>query len=91
MKETMADPSRTEALSRWRQCLSQAGWLASCRQEDCQIIDALGRVIAEPVFASRSVPHYVGAAMDGFAVRAKDTFGCSESENALLTVRLKEV
>ena len=75
MKEAMADPSRIEALTRWRQCLDQAGWLDSCRQEDCQIIDALGRVIAEPVFASRSVPHYVGAAMDGFAVRAHDTSG----------------
>ncbi len=73
MKQMMADPSRTEALTRWRQCLEQERWLASCRQEDCRIIDALGRVIAEPVFASRSAPHYVGAAMDGFAVRAVDT------------------
>ena len=86
MKEAMADPSRIEALTRWRQCLDQAGWLASCRQEDCQIIDALGRVIAEPVFASRSVPHYVGAAMDGFAVRAHDTTGLLPGEGRSLPV-----
>ena len=86
MKETMADPSRIEALTRWRQCLDQAGWLASCRQEDCQIIDALGRVIAEPVFASRSVPHYVGAAMDGCAVRAHDTTGLLPGEGRSLPV-----
>lgn len=40
--------------------------------------DALGRITAEPVFARRSSPHYHGAAMDGIAVRAADTFGASE-------------
>jgi len=39
---------------------------------------ASGRVTAEPVFARRSSPHYHGAAMDGIAVRAEDTFGASE-------------
>ena len=39
---------------------------------------ALGRVTAGPVFARRSSPHYHGAAMDGIAVRAEDTFGASE-------------
>ena len=41
--------------------------------------EALGRVTAEAVFARRSSPHYHGAAMDGIAVRAEDTFGASES------------
>lgn len=41
--------------------------------------DALGRVTAEPIFARESVPHYHGAAMDGIAVRAGDTFGASDS------------
>jgi putative molybdopterin biosynthesis protein len=39
---------------------------------------ATGRVTAEPIFARRSSPHYHGAAMDGIAVRAEDTFGASE-------------
>ena len=39
---------------------------------------ALGRVTAGPVFARRSSPHYHGAAMDGIAVRAEDTFGAHE-------------
>ncbi len=34
---------------------------------------ALGRVLAEPVWAKISSPHYHAAAMDGFAVRAADT------------------
>ena len=33
---------------------------------------------AEPIFALLSAPHYHGAAMDGIAVRAEDTFGASE-------------
>jgi len=41
--------------------------------------DSLGRVTAEPIFARQSVPHYHGAAMDGIAVRAEDTFGASEA------------
>lgn len=40
---------------------------------------ALGRVLAEPVWAQISAPHYHAAAMDGFAVRAADTEGASLS------------
>jgi putative molybdopterin biosynthesis protein len=36
---------------------------------------ALGRTLAEPVWAKLSSPHYHAAAMDGFAVLAKDTEG----------------
>ncbi len=35
--------------------------------------NALGRVLAEPVWAKISSPHYHASAMDGFAVRAEDT------------------
>jgi putative molybdopterin biosynthesis protein len=41
--------------------------------------EAAGRVTAASVFARRSSPHYHGAAMDGIAVRAEDTFGASEA------------
>ena len=41
--------------------------------------DALGRITAAPIFARRSVPHYHGAAMDGIALRAEDSFGASEA------------
>ena len=46
--------------------------------ESVAVEDALGRVTAEAVFANSSVPHYHGAAMDGIALRAEDTFGASE-------------
>lgn len=36
---------------------------------------ALGRVLAQPVWAQISSPHYHASAMDGFALRAEDTGG----------------
>lgn len=50
----------------------------SRRAETIAVEDSLHRVIAEPIFAKISSPHYHGAAMDGIAVRAEDTFGASE-------------
>jgi len=38
---------------------------------------AAGRVLAKPVWAKISSPHYHASAMDGFAVRAEDTTGAS--------------
>jgi molybdopterin molybdotransferase len=39
---------------------------------------ALGRVLAEPVTAREDIPHFFRSNMDGFAVRAGDTFAASE-------------
>jgi molybdopterin molybdotransferase len=43
-----------------------------------------GRRLASDVLAAESVPHFPRATMDGYAVRARDTFGASESLPALL-------
>ena len=43
-----------------------------------------GRVLAESVTAARHVPHYARAAMDGYAVRAEDTFGATDRSPAVL-------
>jgi molybdopterin molybdotransferase len=48
--------------------------------------DALGRVAARPVHAPHSLPAFRRGTMDGYAVRAADTYGASESLPALLTV-----
>src|SRR5437867_12957842 len=55
------------------------------RTEIVAVEEALHRTTAEPIFALISSPHYHGAAMDGTAVRAEDTFG--DSEFAAVTVR----
>ncbi|MEJ5300899.1 MAG: gephyrin-like molybdotransferase Glp [Thermodesulforhabdaceae bacterium] len=47
---------------------------------------ACKRILAETIFAGEPVPHFRRATMDGYAVRARDTFGASESLPALLEV-----
>lgn len=46
--------------------------------------NALGRVIAEPIWAEISSPHYHASAMDGFAVRAVATNGAMPSAPVVL-------
>jgi molybdopterin molybdotransferase len=48
--------------------------------------EALGRVTAEEVTASQPLPAFPRATMDGYAVRARDTFGASQTLPAYLTV-----
>ncbi|GAB7388307.1 molybdopterin biosynthesis protein [Bacillaceae bacterium] len=40
--------------------------------------NALGRITAEPVYATLSMPHYHASAMDGIAVKAESTYGAHE-------------
>jgi len=56
------------------------------RTERVGLRDADERVVATVVTADRPVPHYERAAMDGYAVRASDTFGASERSPASLQV-----
>lgn len=51
-----------------------------------EVEHSLGRVTARPIHARNSVPHYHGAAMDGIAVRAEDTFGASEASPRVLAL-----
>jgi putative molybdopterin biosynthesis protein len=46
--------------------------------------EARGRVLAERIDAAIDVPGFDRASMDGYAVRARDTFGADESDPALL-------
>jgi molybdopterin molybdotransferase len=55
-------------------------------QEPLALEKALHRVLAEEVSSPEDLPHFARATMDGYAVRARDTFGASESIPALLTV-----
>ncbi|WP_115865245.1 molybdopterin molybdotransferase MoeA [Halorussus litoreus] len=54
------------------------------RTEEIPLRSADGRVLAEAVVAARNVPHYPRAAMDGYAVRAADTFGASDRSPEVL-------
>src|SRR5512139_1199947 len=46
--------------------------------------NAIGRVLAEPVWAKINSPHYHASAMDGFAVRAEATYGAQPSNPIVL-------
>ncbi len=50
------------------------------------LIEANGRVVAEPVTSTRDVPPFARAGMDGYAVVAEDTFGASRYEPKTLRV-----
>jgi molybdopterin molybdotransferase len=54
------------------------------RTESVALADADGRAVAEPIDAPAPVPSYDRAAMDGYAVRAEDTFGASGRSPAVL-------
>jgi putative molybdopterin biosynthesis protein len=54
--------------------------------EALSVPDAVGRVLAEPVFARLSSPNFHAAAMDGIAVSAASTFGASQTRPKTLTV-----
>ena len=47
---------------------------------------ALSRVLYSPVTAEEYVPGFDRSTVDGYAVRAGDTFGCSDALPALLTL-----
>ena len=49
------------------------------REERIAVFEACGRVTAKAVYANICAPHYAASAMDGVAVRAKDTFGATET------------
>ncbi|MCC7130542.1 MAG: molybdopterin molybdenumtransferase MoeA [Anaerolineae bacterium UTCFX2] len=56
-------------------------------REEVEAVDALGRVSAAPVCAPYALPSFNRSTVDGFAVRAADTFGASDSLPAYLQLR----
>jgi molybdopterin molybdotransferase len=52
--------------------------------EEIPTVRARTRVLAEELYSSVDLPHFHRAAMDGYAVRARDTFGASQSLPAYL-------
>lgn len=54
--------------------------------EDTSTLEALGRVLAEDTVAPFDVPNFDRAAVDGYAVRAEDTYGASSTNPLVLTV-----
>jgi molybdopterin molybdotransferase len=55
-------------------------------EENIPLNDGLNRVLSEAIVSPEDLPHFPRATMDGFAVRARDTFGASETVPALLAL-----
>ena len=56
------------------------------RTEAVPIEESMGRVLAEDAVANEDVPTFTRAAMDGYAVKAEDTYGASQQNPKTLKV-----
>ena len=54
------------------------------RVEAVPLAQAIGRVLAEDVVTTEYVPDFNRSTVDGYALRARDTFGCSDAIPAIL-------
>ena len=85
MKSEMKPIKETIPLEEARQLIADA-----CRPIDrterVRLADANGRVAAADVQSRRDVPPFSRAGMDGYALRAEDTFGASRYEPKVLRV-----
>ena len=48
---------------------------------------AMGRILAEDIAATEYVPDFDRSTVDGYAVRARDTFGCTDAIPAILPLQ----
>lgn len=55
-----------------------------CGPETISLDQARGRVLAQPIKSRESIPGFDRSTVDGYAVRASDTFGCSAAIPAVL-------
>ena len=55
--------------------------------EQVPLTAAMGRVLAQDIAATEYVPDFDRSTVDGYAVRARDTFGCSDAIPAILTLQ----
>jgi putative molybdopterin biosynthesis protein len=73
-----------EAIAAWQEVCTTAGCPPRLPAVRLALADAVGRVTASPIWASRSSPAFDAAAMDGIAVRAADTIGAGPTSPLLL-------
>ncbi len=62
------------------------GYVAVLEAEPAPILETMGQVLAEDIYATFDIPPLDNSAMDGYAVRAADTAGASQQSPRLLRV-----
>lgn len=60
--------------------LEAAGWWQPLPAEEIPVAQANGRITASAIWAKLSSPHYHASAMDGYALRAQDSEGATETQ-----------
>ncbi len=75
-----------EGLQLFRQHFDYEHFL-SHRKEEIDLLHASRRVLAEDIISQENIPGFNRATMDGYAVKARDTFGASDSLPAYLEVK----
>ena len=85
MKSEMKPIKETIALEEARQLIAEA-CKPITRTERVRLVDANGRAAAADVRSTRDVPPFSRAGMDGYALRAEDTFGANRYEPKVLRV-----
>jgi molybdenum cofactor synthesis domain-containing protein len=55
-------------------------------EEEISLLDAYNRVLRENVISALDIPPFNRSTVDGFAVKAEDTFGAEENQPATLSV-----
>ncbi|MET0613876.1 MAG: molybdopterin biosynthesis protein [Thermoleophilaceae bacterium] len=73
------DLPAAEAFAAWEEACAAAGAPERLEVMRLPLDQAVGRVTAEPVWATRSSPPFDAAAMDGIAVHSAETVGASET------------
>ncbi len=88
MSVYLHDIPLSEAKFRFQTALEKAGRWQVLNVDEIPLDEhALGRVLAEPVWAKISSPHYHASAMDGFAVRAHDTNGAMPTSPVTIPIQ----
>ena len=64
-------------------------WRPRPRAERVSLGEALGRVLAEDVYSPMDLPPFDRSAVDGYAVRAEDTYGADEESPIRLRLKMR--
>ncbi|MBQ1452245.1 MAG: molybdopterin molybdotransferase MoeA [Clostridia bacterium] len=64
--------------------ISETFGMLRTETEEIPLSESTGRILAEDIISKEDVPGFNRSTVDGYAVKAADTFGCSDSIPAIL-------
>ena len=82
----LEDIPLAEAKKTLQLALTEVGLWRPLPAETIPVSEAHGRITATAIWARLSAPHYHASAMDGYALRAQDTAGATETTPLRLTL-----